>query len=209
MPDTSTCSAGRPTPPGLKYQYCIFLQVSNRRTPCSPWTTVSLTRSGKPSKATYQHDPQTCTHWVATATACASGLLLPPESSTNSWLVRHRGGSRPRADYLRTVAALGSGPRSGQLALAVDRLPARRPQSRDRRRRASMWSHGDLNPDLLLANRRPPFVWVYTVLGTTSLSDMGSPSLGGATGTAAARAEALHHHVTRSSRSLTDDQIHA
>jgi len=72
-----------------------------------------------------------------------------------------------------------------------------------------MWSHGDLNPDLLLANRRPPFVWVYTVLGTTSLSDMGSPSLGGATGTAAARAEALHHHVTRSSRSLTDDQIHA
>ena len=44
--------------------------------------------------------------------------------------------------------------------------------------------------DLLLANRRPTIVWVFTLLGPRSLNDLVYPSLDLATGTAVARAEA-------------------
>jgi len=43
--------------------------------------------------------------------------------------------------------------------------------------------------NLLLANRRPPIVWVSTLLGPRSLNDLAYPSLDLATGTAVARAE--------------------
>jgi len=44
----------------------------------------------------------------------------------------------------------------------------------------------------LLANRRPPIVWVSTVLEPRSLSGLVYPSLDRATGTAVARARAIH-----------------
>ena len=40
-----------------------------------------------------------------------------------------------------------------------------------------MWSHGDLNPDLLLANRRPPCTWVFITLEPRSPSAPVYPAL--------------------------------
>src|SRR5665647_3979375 len=58
----------------------LFLQAINRRTPCSLWIPVSPKLSGRPSKATYQHGPQTCTHWAATGCGSRTGT-----ASTASW----------------------------------------------------------------------------------------------------------------------------
>jgi len=58
-----------------------------------------------------------------------------------------------------------------------------------------MWSHGDLNPDLLLANRRPPCTWVFITLEPRSPSAPVYPALDPVTGTAVARTARWRHEM--------------
>src|SRR5665647_3729455 len=68
-------------------------------------------------------DLEPTTYGLIERAFCVCGLariLLNSCVIASQNLARRGGGSRARADYLRTATALGSGPRSGPLMFAVD-----------------------------------------------------------------------------------------